>query len=277
MKPLQYSLASGIEKIKHCISLKKVKITHGFFLFLSLLLIFLLSATSISVFRTRNILETGIFRDSLKIESRKANLSGEASYLILKNISYKEALLKLSAMDSIGLIIDLPDSSLQLGMHGVIIHTSKISLIQKDPLIDRIDPLARSILFSEPQEILSQFSTIVKEPVVVRKAPKDTTEARINAWKPGTMVQKPAHFEIDIPGGIRIIFSQEKTVGFSDWYVKSAFYLKQNIKHAGSNINQLLHFNWYEYTPEIRIELPDEELRAIYRALPEHAYVVINY
>ncbi len=101
---------------------------------------------------------------------------------------------KLSEKDSIQLIVNLRDSIIGLSIKGVIIHKTQINNYKVDPLLNKLPVLEYVKLFSEPLQVKSQYATIVKEPIVVRNAPKDTAEATLNAYEPDTLIQNPAFF-----------------------------------------------------------------------------------
>jgi hypothetical protein len=82
---------------------------------------------------------------------------------------------------------------------------------------------------------------------------------------------------MEIQNGIRIVFSQNEKNTLKNWFVENLFHLKRKLHQTGHNTRELIRFNWYGYVPEIKIELSADELRSVYRALPENPYVIIHY
>ena len=81
---------------------------------------------------------------------------------ILKDKIYKEALLKLSELDSIQMVINLSDSTVNLSIKGVMIHQTKVSEIKKDKILRKMPLIQEIKLFSQPLPVHFQFATIIK-------------------------------------------------------------------------------------------------------------------
>lgn len=189
--------------------------------------------------------------------------------------SFKESLLELGEKDSIQMAVNLTDSTVCLYINGVKIHQTPITYFDEDKLLKKLSNSAYIKIFSKPLEINQTYATIVKEPIVIRQAPKDTAEANLNAWKPDTLVQNPAYILFDLDLGIRLIFEQEITSSFGERWSKFGFYRKLWTANLREIFYHLLHFTQPDYKAAITIKMPADDLRAIYRALPQRAYVVI--
>jgi len=195
---------------------------------------------------------------------------------LIKERIFKEALLKLAKSDSIQLVINLSDSSVNLTIKGVMIHRTKVSSFSRDRIFKTMPVIQEVGIFSEPLPVYAQYGTIVKEPVVIRHAPKDTLEAALNAWQPDTLIQNPAFVMLSMHHGINLIFEQEDNPGFKDKWKKFSFYNRLMIKNFNRYARNFVNLNKQDYHPVIRIKMPVHDLRAIYRALPDHTLVVIN-
>ncbi len=191
--------------------------------------------------------------------------------------TYKEALLKLSEQDSIQLIVNLHDSLVCLSIKGVIIHETHVNDILVDKVLRRLPGREFVKLFSQPIAVLSQTASIDKEPIVVRDAPKDSLEASLTAYKPDTLIQNPAFLMIRCDFGIKLILEQYPNSGFHDKWVRFIFRSKLWIKNVLTSIVRFFSFRKQEYNPTIIIKMPVDDLRAIYRALPLKASVVLTY
>lgn len=192
-----------------------------------------------------------------------------------RELTFKQALLELSQEDSIGLIVNLNDSTIGISIHGVVLHSTKTNSLHIDPWLTRLPDALYLDKFSRPVTISSHRSTIIKEPIVVREAPKDPLEAAVNAYQPDTLIQNPAFLQFDMETNVRLLIEQDMTTTWLDRKTRFAFFnalymgnLKVNLKHF---------FTWRgpAYTPEIRMALPADDMRAIYRALPSKTSVVI--
>ncbi|WP_291856030.1 hypothetical protein [Marinilabilia sp.] len=190
--------------------------------------------------------------------------------------AYKEALLKLAENDSIQLVINLTDSTVDLSMKGVMIHQTIIKEFRKDKFFGKITLIQENKLFSQPLFVNSSYATIVKEPVVVRHAPKDTLEAAMNAWQPDTLLQNPAFVALSVEYNIQIILEQDMNNTFYDKWRKFKFYKYLSLRKAIVALENFICFERQEYQPTIRIKMPVDDLRAIYRTLPSNTFIVIK-
>ena len=195
---------------------------------------------------------------------------------LVKEKIFKEALLKLAESDSIQMVVDLSDSTVNLSIKGVIIHRTKARKIETDRFFRKMPLIQQAKVFSSPLNVQSQFATIVKEPVVVRHAPKDTQEAALNAWMPDTLIQNPAFVCFSVEYGLDLIFEQEENPTFHDHWRKFSFYSRLRFQKAVRAVPDFVLLRKQEYHPTITMDIPVDDLRAVYRALPGKALVVIN-
>jgi hypothetical protein len=195
---------------------------------------------------------------------------------LLRELAFKEALLKLSESDSIQLVVNLSDSTVGLSIKGVPIHETRISEFSKDRFLKKLPLILEIKLLSRPLPVFSQYATIVKEPVVVRHAPKDEEEAALNAWQPDSLVQNPAFAVFNTGFDIQIIFEQDRNERFRDRWKKFAFYSHLRTGKVLASVKNFFLFSGQQYQPSITIEMPVDDLRAIYRALPESALIVLK-
>jgi hypothetical protein len=196
---------------------------------------------------------------------------------LVKELSYKEALLKLAEEDSIQLAVNLSDSTVCLYIKGVKIHETHLKEFKIDELLNKMPIIQYVKIFSEPRNIHRQNASIVKEPIVVRQAPKDTVEAALNAWKPDTLIQKPAYLNLALDCGIALLFEQDSNISWQDKWIRFSFKSGVRIKQTITSIGNFVRFRKQEYIPTITIKMPADDLRAVYRALPQHAVTVIYF
>jgi len=194
---------------------------------------------------------------------------------LVKQRAYKEALLKASSNDSIQLAINLLDSTVCLYIKGVRIHTAQVKSFNIDHLFHSMTNLQLANVFSGPLNVTSEYATIVKEPIVVREAPKDTLEAASNTWKPDTLIQSPAFLILTSEYDLAIIFEQEANPSFYDNWAQIKFYNKLWFNDISSSLLRFASFKRQNYRPTIKIKVPVDDLRTIYRALPQHANVIL--
>lgn len=244
--------------------------------FLFMFFIFLMSVAVSPIHKMKEF-ENMVRSDSIFSSDFNPLLNQTELSLLVKEKANMEALLKLAERDSIQLVINLKDSSACLFINGVRIHQSEISKLKLDKILPKI-PLNQYIkLFSDPIDIISQYATIVKEPVVVRHAPKDIAEAALTAWEPDTLIQKPAFLLLKMDYGIRIILEQEVSESIADKWVRKSFYARHWSEKSIGALGRFFTLRKQEYLPTIKISLPTDDLRAIYRALPQNAGLVLYF
>jgi len=244
-------------------------------LFLALFFIFLVTIAVAPLHKMREF-ENLVQSDSLFLEKYGDSYNQAEMMPLVKEKAYKEALLKLSESDSIQLVINLSDSTVNLSIKGVMIHQTKAGSIDRDRLLSEMPLIQQVKMFSEPLNVQSEYATIVKEPVVVRQAPKDTLEAALNAWQPDTLIQKPAFMILSADHGIDIILQQENNPEFRDKWKKFNFNNRLRMKGTLQSVYAFVTLKKQDYHPGITIKLPADDLRAIYRALPDHTLIVIT-
>lgn len=263
------------KKIAGCI--KTLSLTKKILYLLLVLISVFLMSVAISPLHKWGELEALANNDSLFLANFDTSWNHSEFSGMVKERAYKQALLKLTEKDSIQLAVNLLDSSVCLYINGVKIHQTKVKQFEQNRLLRNLPVLPYVKIFSVPLVINSQVATIVKEPVVVRQAPKDTIEAAQNAWQPDTLIQYPAFLLLRLDYGIDLVFEQEPNPGFYEKWIKFGFYKKIWKGRVMQAVTGFFTGKKQEYYPAITIQLPAEDLRAIYRALPQFAYTVIYY
>ncbi|PKP06968.1 MAG: hypothetical protein CVU10_05260 [Bacteroidetes bacterium HGW-Bacteroidetes-5] len=184
--------------------------------------------------------------------------------------------LKHSKGDSIALFIDLRDSLAILSFKGVSLFESKISGIKINSGLKKLPHFFRDSLYSGPMEVSEEISSIEKFPIVVKKAPKDTIEAN-QASAPVLPVQYDVFlaFSFDNNMVIQIDQQEEDLIGTKQDFRK---YRRQYSRwFRNKNLDALKSSSERGYIYHLAIELPREDARSIYRALPLKPAVVIRY
>jgi hypothetical protein len=220
--------------------------------------------------------------ESLARHDSLFNVKAESVYrypemsALAREKAYTEALLRSAATDSIQLSVNLSDSAVCLYIKGVRIHQTRIREFRQDRLLGTLPAQPYMQLFSQPLKISAQYATIVKEPIVVRNAPKDTAEAAMNAWQPDTLLQNPAFLWLRAEHCISLVFEQDENPTFHDRWTRFRFYSHLRAGSAWEALSRFFTFRKQEYHPTVTIKMPVDSLRAVYRALPHNACVVLK-
>lgn len=212
-------------------------------------------------------LTAGSESDSLYLIS-----SDEEMFSLVRQKSFLEARLKLSAHDSIGIVIDLGDSTLYLEMKGVRIHAVKASGIKNSRLLLSMNPVEYDMALKQPLKITKQRASIVKEPVTVIDAPRDTIDASENLFMPDTTIRESVNAVFRLERGIVIRLIDNRSKGVNSLIMGAG----NRFAMVARNVASVARLNVPAYRPEIIIYLPPREIRTIYRALPQNAEVVLR-
>ncbi len=227
---------------------------------------------------TVNKLNSDVLKDSVYIKKHQNMADFPKLLPQIKEKAFIDAQLSLAKRDSIGLVINLKDSTLNLVMKGVTIRKSKMYGYKKDRIFDGFNGPAYYKYFSKPLSNVKEYCSLVKEPIEYKKAPKDTLEALKHLTIPDSVACEPAYYSIDLDNGFKLIMVQpeweteaEKEVGKK--YNKDMFNQRFFLKRA---VN-LLKKEKQDYQPTLVLKVSKYDIRALYRGLPWKQGIVINY
>lgn len=241
----------------------------------AVLLVYLLVFTGVYVFSVKHKLKQlhqtyAPGGDSLSYSAEEWNLIRQKSLL--------NARVKMSDSDSIGMTINFGDSLVQLEMKGVVLRQTKFDEAEISRFFRSIHPAAYEKFFSNPFSITEIEGSIVKEPITVKKAPKDSLEAAQNITVTDTSRVKEFiewHFQLDSTFIVSFVQS-DRQFGKTDWSTIQ-YRLRRHSKKL-KEINQaLLSFRMPAYYPEITVFIPKNEAKSFFRALPQSGLVSLKF
>jgi len=193
-----------------------------------------------------------------------------------KNVAFRESRLMMSKSDSIGLLVNLQDSTIALEIKGITLHPVKISRYKVSRLFRAIENQSYISLFSSPLRVELQKATIKKEPVFYKQAPKDTIEAAKSLVLPDTTKENQVYISLTLNYGVRLFIEQERARSLKAIRAKIAFRVWNCLKQAWVNIHHMFRLKIPPYSPVIKISIPGNDAETIYHALPENAMVSIK-
>jgi hypothetical protein len=188
--------------------------------------------------------------------------------------AYCQSRILTAETDSVSLALNLADSTAILEIKGVTVHKAKIDKAKISKVFYKADEYAVSSMLSTPFTISHDFATIQKEPLMIKMAPKDTSEYKPDIL-PDTTDFEPVNFMMEMENGIRLYVYQvvgEKEGGRLNLFV---FDIKDRFRNASDIIKSIFVLRVPEYHPYIRIRLPKADAKIIYRALPKHGQVAV--
>lgn len=206
--------------------------------------------------------------DTLKYSAEEWELIHQKAFL--------NARLTMSGGDSIGLTVNMVDSLVQLEMKGVVLRQVKFQKAEMSRFFEGIKPDAYAHHFSKPFTITEIEGTIEKNPVIVRKVPKDTIKAAQSEIKIGTT--KPEfiewHLLLDSTLIVSIVQSDEFNRKFDGPLL--SYRLRRHMKTLKSANRDVLRFRNPDYLPEITVFIQANEAKSFFRALPPNGRVVLR-
>jgi len=198
-------------------------------------------------------------------------ISDSAFLSLMKEKAYYQSRVTMAATDSIYMTLNLADSTVNLEISGVIVHTADITRQKISKILTRNEYSILNMMAS-PFVIASDHSTIRKEPLMIRMAPKDTSEYQPDII-PDTADFEPVSFILVMENGIKIHIYQEEKLKAGDNFRRFVFDLKDRLRTCSAALSRTIKFRVPEYNPYIRIRLPRADSKRIYRALPGHGQV----
>ncbi len=254
----------------------KEKKYTGIKIFVIIFCLVLLAFTSVYTF-----LSVGAVRDRMKLaQTQVEGIAPVSPSLIelMKQKAWVESRVKMAASDSIGLSIDLEQQIIQLELKGVVVMSSKIQGYSTSGFFKRMDGNVYFTMFGSPLTIQKFESSIEKNPFKVIQAPKSAEEAEAAVTKKDTLPQENVFwtvkldrdFELNIQGIDSISAAKSK------YKLGKGFEFKRDLSNIMNSFQNIIKFKKPVYTPEILISIPENEAKAILRALPRNASVTIR-
>jgi len=259
---------------------KEEKKKSGLKIFVIIFSVILISFTFVYT-----LLSVGSVRDRMQLaisQTQGATPVSPSLIELMKEKAWVESRLKMAAGDSIGLSIDLESNVIQLELKGVVVMSSKIKAYSTSGFFKRMEGNVYFNMFGSPLTIQSFESSIAKNPFKVIQAPKSVAEAESKPAIDPTLkdslpkenvywtVKFDREFELNIQGIDSISESR------SDYKLGEGFAFKRDLKNIMSSFKQIIRLKNPNYTPEILILIPENEAKAILRALPVKASVTIR-
>jgi len=171
--------------------------------------------------------------------------------------------------------VNLPDSLLTVSLDGTPLYQVSITAYKADPWIDRLPSSARYMLVSTPVNIKEQWSTIEKEPIVIKQAPRDTAEAAAPQVVPDTTIKKPIITRLTLENQVHLVLLPDREQKGFKWS-KIQIYIRLSMDKAWNTISRIVTKGSRNYSPTLYLEIPERSCETIYRALPEQSQVVLK-
>jgi hypothetical protein len=211
--------------------------------------------------------------------ARSANGNPELSaeeWQLLRDKAFLTARLSMAANDSIGVTLNLQDSLVQMEVKGVVLRQVHFHEAEISRFFRSFNPAVYTKTFSKPFKISEFGGTIIKEPITVKKAPKDSIEAAKNVTEVDTTKIEFVEWHMLLNHSIIVSFVQsDRNFKKID---KSALQYRYERYYSAlmRNIRDMLHLRKTDFYPQITIFIPKNEAKSFYRALSKKGEVVIR-
>jgi len=220
--------------------------------------------------------DNAYFASLEKKESDTINQCSIPGYIdLIRKKAFLSSQVKMAESDSIGLLINMRDSLIQLQIKGLPIRTVRMSEYDISPFFERANQEAVYSMLSTPLVVTGMQATFRKDPLNIKIAPKDTTEATVDA-KPDTTDYEPVFFTLDTDHNIRFFFEQQEDTIAADRRARFFFDLKDRARNTKATMKAITRFETPPYAPYIKIWVPKAEAKIVFRAIPREGMIVLT-
>jgi hypothetical protein len=199
----------------------------------------------------------------------------DTAYLkLLKVKNFLQSQVVMAQTDSIYLTLNLIDSMANIEISGVVVHKAKMSHIETSKILREDNENSLLSILPSPFVISQSFSSIKKEPLMIKMAPKDTSEYKPDIM-PDTSIAEPVNYILVMKSGLRIYVYQKENVKISDRISQFKFDLNDRLRDTWSALKKVATMKVPEYHPFIKIKLPRTDAKIIYRSIPKNGQIAV--
>lgn len=205
-------------------------------------------------------------------------ISNDSLFLALSGkLAFARARVKMAAADSLGMAVNIPDSIITLELKGVVVRTIKITGVSLPGSFRGIRKPVWHEFLADPVATVSSASSIPREPIMLKIAPRDTSEASLMPdIAVDTSFTEPVIFCLEMSNGIRLTVRESLNNSAIQKPHLGRFILRCSVNDMWESMKHIGHFRVPPYKPEIRLELSGIDARVIYRALPWQSQVALR-
>lgn len=199
----------------------------------------------------------------------------DSTYLrMLKEKAFLQSRIAMAETDSIYLAINLSDSTANIEISGVVVHQAKMTEVHTSKILLKGNENIILSMLASPFTVSSDYSTIRKDPVMIKVAPKDTSEYKPDIM-PDTSITEPVNYILETCNGIRIYVYEQENDRFSDRMNLFRFDIKDRMHDTWSSLKRVARFKVPEYHPFIKMRLPRTDAKIIFRAIPKNGQIAV--
>jgi hypothetical protein len=190
---------------------------------------------------------------------------------------FLESQLLIAKNDSISLILDLVDSTLSLSIRGVNIRECQVNHFKMGQMFHHIKGDQRLFdWLSKPFVLQKDWATIEKVPIKIRKAPKDTIEAKKYKNEPVKMDKPDAYYTLQFDRNLIIKVHQVESNSFWGSIRKGYYNIRLYLRMLIGTFRAFFHLNTPRSPLWIELKISKNDALAIYRAIPNQAALALR-
>ena len=243
---------------------------------LAVFIIYYLVMSVLAVSRAVNEFDDAYFASLEQKEGDTIDLCAIPGYIdMIRTRAFLSSQVKLAESDSVGLLINVRDSVIQLLIKGLPVRTVKIDEYDVSPFFHSANQEVIYKMLSTPLTVTGMQATFMKDPVSVKIAPRDTSQV-VESEKPDTTDFEAVFFTLDTDRNIRFYFEQQEDTIGADRRARFFFDLKDRMRNASVTMRAVARMKIPPYVPYIKIWLPKAEAKIIYRAIPREGMIVLT-
>jgi hypothetical protein len=201
----------------------------------------------------------------------------EEMNLLNRKLAFYKAKLAMTATDSAGLIISVPDSTISLEIKGVKVYESKIEQFYIDPIMRSYGIHAYLSKFGKPSNIAISRGNYEREPIVHIDAPEDTSAAKAIKHSPDTAITRKVDISFELENQTALRISGLTSMPQQNFLVNTWQSLKYRIQMSREVIRFVFNRKNFSYNPHIELVIKNKEALILYRALPLKGQVCIYF
>lgn len=201
-------------------------------------------------------------------------LTDSAFAVMNRKKAFYAARIAMAETDSLCLALNLTDSLATLEIDGVAVHKAKLIRMRISKFFHRTDEYALTSILSAPLTIIKDYATIKKEPLMIKMAPRDTSEYKPDIL-PDTTNSEAVNYILELQNGIRLYVYQQEEVKSNGGFNRFFFDLYDRFRNIWDTLKSIMVLKVPEYHPYVRIRMSKADAKIIYRALPRHGQISI--
>jgi hypothetical protein len=190
--------------------------------------------------------------------------------------AFLTARLDAAGQDAPSLSVDLATGVLDIEIRGTVVRRCRIQRIELPGALERgRKKWGLAPLFSVPFVLQDADATILRAPVRVVQAPRDSTEARNRPPLDVPVETQAAELLLRFDRGLTLHIV-EPAITFSDRVRAVTLAFRWRLREAARSAAELSDGRWPVHQHLVRVRLDPGDARAIFRALPDDARLALR-